>query len=222
MADNEQTNDQQAAAQGEGQQGANFALQRLYLKDASFESPNSPESFRGGQWRPQITFDIKSRTNKLEEELYEVILVLTVEAKQEEKVAFLVEVQQGGVFSCQGLDEARLEQVLATVCPNIMFPYARETIDSLVIKGSFPPLMLAPVNFEALYAQRKQQEAQQAAAGGNGAAAEEAKPGIRFRRRIPVGARPRKPPPQRHWIDSGCGFPAAWGCAAVAPLPAAA
>ncbi|MBT8147264.1 MAG: protein-export chaperone SecB, partial [Gammaproteobacteria bacterium] len=150
------------------QQGPNFALQRLYLKDASFESPSSPDSFRGAQWRPQITFDIKTRNAKLQDDLYEVVLVLTVQAKQDEKVAFLVEVQQGGIFSCTGMEEAQLEQVLATVCPNIMFPYARETIDSLVVKGSFPPLMLAPVNFEALYAQSKQQEAQQAAAGNNG------------------------------------------------------
>ena len=84
-------------------------------------------------------------------------------------MAFLVEVQQGGIFTCNGLEEAQLEQILATVCPNIMFPYARETIDSLVVKGSFPPLMLAPVNFEALYTQSKQQEAQQPAAGNNGA-----------------------------------------------------
>ena len=178
MADNEQNNEQNGAAQN-GEQGPNFSLQRLYLKDMSFESPNSPESFRGGQqWRPQITFDIKSRNNKLQDDLYEVILTLTVEAKQEEQVAFLVEVQQGGIFTARGLDDTQLEQVLATVCPNIMFPYARETIDSLVIKGSFPPLMLAPVNFEALYAQRKQQEAQQAA-GGNGAADEggQASPG---------------------------------------------
>jgi len=170
MADNDQTIDEQAAAQGAEQQGPNFALQRLYLKDASFESPNSPDSFRGNQWRPQITFDIKSRNKKLQDDLHEVILVLTVQAKQDEQVAFLVEVQQGGVFSCNGLEDAQLEHILATVCPNIMFPYARETIDSLVVKGSFPPLMLAPVNFDALYAQSKQQEAQQAAAGDNGGA----------------------------------------------------
>ncbi|MCB1672360.1 MAG: protein-export chaperone SecB [Pseudomonadales bacterium] len=171
MADNEQTNEPGAAAPETEQQGPNFSLQRLYLKDASFESPNSPDSFRSGQWRPQITFDIKSRNTRLQDGAYEVILVLTVQAKQDDKVAFLVEVQQGGIFTCKGLADEQLEQVLATVCPNIMFPYARETIDSLVVKGSFPPLMLAPVNFEALYAQGKQQEAERAAAG-NGAAAE--------------------------------------------------
>jgi preprotein translocase subunit SecB len=169
MSENDQSNEQQPAAANTEQQGPNFSLQRLYLKDASFESPNSPDSFRGGAWRPQITFDIKSRNNKLENDLYEVVLVLTIQASQDDKVAFLVEVQQGGVFVCNGLDDAQLEQILATVCPNIMFPYARETVDSMVIKGSFPPLMLAPVNFEALYAQSKL-EAQQAAASANGGA----------------------------------------------------
>ena len=170
MADNEQSNEQPAAAQGTEQEGPNFALQRIYLKDASFESPSSPDSFRGGEWRPHITFDIKSRNSKVADDTYEVTLVLTVEAKQGETAAFLVEFQQGAIFVCKGLEEAQLQQVLATVCPNIMFPYARETIDTMVVKGSFPPLMLAPVNFEALYAQRAQQEAQQAVGGGNGAA----------------------------------------------------
>jgi len=170
MAEDEQTNEETAAAQEtDQQQGPNFSLQRIYLKDASFESPGSPQSFQG-QWGPKITFDIKSRSQKIQDELYEVILILTVEARQDEAVCFLVEVQQGAVFTCRGLEEVQLEQVLNTVCPNIIFPYAREAIDAMVIKGSFPPLMLAPVNFEALYAQRKEQEAQQAAGtGANGA-----------------------------------------------------
>lgn len=171
MAENDQANEQGAAVPGgDQQQGPNFALQRLYLKDASFESPSSPAAFQG-QWSPKITFDIKSRSNKIQDDVFEVVLTLTVEAKLEEAVAFLVEVQQGAVFSCRGLEDQQLEQVLATVCPNIMFPYAREAVDAMVIKGSFPPLMLAPVNFEALYTQRKQQEAGQATGnGGNGAA----------------------------------------------------
>lgn len=168
MAD---TNDQTAAAQASGTQqadGPNFSLQRLYLKDASFESPAGPGIFQG-KWTPKVSFDIKSRSQKLQDDVFEVVLVLTVEAKQEETVAFLVEVQQAGIFICRGLNDQQLDQVLATLCPNIMFPYARETIDSLVIKGSFPPLMLAPVNFDALYAQRQQQLAAQAAANGSAA-----------------------------------------------------
>jgi preprotein translocase subunit SecB len=166
MADDEQTNEEVAAVQEDDQQGPNFSLQRIYLKDASFESPGSPNSFQG-QWGPKITFDIKSRSIKVQDDVWEVILILTVEARQNDAVCFLVEVQQGAVFTCKGLEEEQLEQVLNTVCPNIIFPYAREAIDSMVIKGSFPPLMLAPVNFEALYAQRKEQEAQESA--GNGA-----------------------------------------------------
>lgn len=167
MAEDEQTNEEGAAAQNtDEQQGPNFALQRIYLKDASYESPGSPTTFQG-KWSPKITFDIKSRSSKLQDDIYEVVLVLTVEAQQDEAVCFLVEVQQGAIFTCKGLEEKQLEQVLATVCPNIIFPYAREAMDALVIKGSFPPLMLAPVNFEAMYKQRKEQEAQNPP--GNGA-----------------------------------------------------
>ena len=161
-----------AAAQAPGVQ---FALQRIYLKDSSFESPRSPEVFQG-KWEPKIHFDIKTRSSKVQDDSYEVILVLTAEAKLDDQSAFLVEVHQAGIFSCKDFDEAQLEQVLSTVCPNILFPYAREAIDSLVIKGSFPALMLAPINFDALYAQQKKAQAEQAAAGenGNGAAVDEA------------------------------------------------
>ncbi len=144
-------------------QGPVFALQRIYLKDASFESPRSPEAFQG-QWSPKITFNLNTRNTKLADGVFDVVLTLTIEAKMEENVAFLVEVQQAGVFTCAGFNEAELEHVLAAVCPNILFPYARETIDSMVTRGSFPAIMLAPVNFEALFLQQKQQQAEQAAA----------------------------------------------------------
>ena len=147
--------------------GAQFALQRIYLKDSSFESPRCPEVFQG-KWEPKIHFDIKTRSSKVRDDIYEVVLVLTAEAKLDDQSAFLVEVHQAGIFSCKDFDAAQMEQVLSTVCPNILFPYAREAIDSLVIKGSFPALMLAPINFDALYAQQKQAQAEQAAAGENG------------------------------------------------------
>jgi preprotein translocase subunit SecB len=150
-------------------QGPVFALQRIYLKDASFESPRSPETFQG-QWSPKITFNLNTRNSKLAEGVFDVVLTLTIEAKMEENVAFLVEVQQAGVFTCMGFNEAELEHVLAAVCPNILFPYARETIDSLVTRGSFPAIMLAPVNFEALFLQQKQQQAAAAAAPASPAA----------------------------------------------------
>jgi preprotein translocase subunit SecB len=182
MADNEENQESEETSEiaptpdaAEQPPGAQFALQRLYLKDSSFESPRSPLVFQG-KWEPKIHFDIKTRSSKVQDDSYEVILVLTAEAKLDDQSAFLVEVHQAGIFSCKDFDEAQLEQVLSTVCPNILFPYAREAIDSLVIKGSFPALMLAPINFDALYTQQKKAQAEQSAAGenGDGAAADEA------------------------------------------------
>ena len=173
---NEQTTaaPEQAAAQQQPQADPNapqFALQRIYLKDFSFESPRSPGVFTG-QWSPNINFEVKSRSEKYQENSYEVVLTLTVEAKVEENTAFLVEVQQAGIFACANMDPQQLEQILASLCPNILFPYARESIDSIVTKGSFPPLMLAPINFDAVYAEQKRRQAEQQAGaqpGGNGA-----------------------------------------------------
>jgi len=169
MSGNEGNTQETAAA--EQPAGPQFALQRIYLKDSSFESPGSPAVFQG-EWQPKINFDIKTRNTKMQDDLFEVVLVLTVEATQEDKPAFVVEVHQAGVFTAKDFEDVQLEQLLATVCPNILFPYAREVIDSLVVKGSFPALMLAPINFEALYAQQKQAQ-QDAAANGDAPAAPE-------------------------------------------------
>jgi preprotein translocase subunit SecB len=168
MAENEENN--QAAAGTEQPTGPQFALQRIYLKDSSFESPRSPAVFQT-QWTPKINFDIKTRSDKVQDGVYEVVLVLTVEAQLDEQPAFLVEVHQAGIFTAKDFEDVQLEQLLAVMCPNILFPYAREAIDTLVVKGSFPALMLSPINFDALYAQQKEAAAQQAA---NGSAAEEA------------------------------------------------
>ncbi|MCY4563445.1 MAG: protein-export chaperone SecB, partial [Gammaproteobacteria bacterium] len=107
-----------------------------------------------------INFEVKSRSEKFQDNAYEVVLTLTVEAKVEEETAFLVEVQQAGVFACANMEPQQLEQVLSSLCPNILFPYAREAIDNLTLKGGFPALHIAQVNFDALYleALRKQQE----------------------------------------------------------------
>jgi preprotein translocase subunit SecB len=149
------------AAAPEAKSG-NFGIQRIYLKDTSFESPNAPEVFRG-QWKPQINLDLNTKSNKLADDTYEVVLTLTVTAKNEEQTAFLAEVHQAGIFKIEGLEGAALHQAIGAYCPNLLFPYAREAIDSLVLKGSFPALMLAPVNFDAIYAQTIQQQAQAAA-----------------------------------------------------------
>lgn len=133
-------------------------LERLYLKDVSFESPRTPDVF-GEAWQPEFQLDINTRTNGLADERFEVVLTVTLRAKSDSgKTAYIVEVQQAGVFQISNLDEAASQRVLGTLCPGTLFPYVRETVDSLAVKGGFPAVQLAPVNFEALYAEalRKQ------------------------------------------------------------------
>jgi len=165
MAENDQEQ-QPAAGQGgsqAGQEEQRFAVQRVYVKDVSFEAPDTPNVFRQ-QYSPQVNFNINNRSNRVDEGLYEVVLRLTADVKQDDKTVFLVEVQQAGIFEIRGLNNDQLEQVLTITCPNILFPYGREAIDALVTRGSFPALLLAPINFENIYQQAKQQQAEQLAA----------------------------------------------------------
>ncbi len=150
MAENDQ-----AAPQPKGPQ---FSIQRIYVKDASLETPNSPQIFTK-KWQPEINLEMNTRTTPLSPEHFEVVLTLTVTVKNEEDTAFLVEVQQGGIFQVSGMNEQEMGHTLGAFCPNLLFPYARETIDTMVTKASFPALMLSPVNFDALYAQQQQQKA---------------------------------------------------------------
>ncbi len=152
-----------AGTEGEAPQ-QQFAMQRIYVKDASFESPATPDIFRQN-WNPNINVDLNTKSQVADDTgNHEVTLTITVTAKQDDKNAFLVEIQQAGIFFVAGIEGEQLRQILATVAPNILFPYAREAVDNMVIKGGFPPLMLAPVNFDALYQQAMaQQQAQQAA-----------------------------------------------------------
>jgi preprotein translocase subunit SecB len=129
-----------------------FSLQRIYVRDLSFEAPKSPAIFRQ-EWTPSVSLDLNTRQKSLEGDFHEVVLTLSVTVTNGDEVAFIVEVQQAGIFLIKGLDAAAMSHTLGAFCPNILFPYARETIDSLVVRGSFPALMLAPVNFDALYAQ---------------------------------------------------------------------
>jgi preprotein translocase subunit SecB len=133
-------------------QGPQFSLQRIYVRDLSFEAPKSPEIFRQ-EWRPSVELDINTRQRTLEGDFHEVVLKLSVTVKNGEETAFIAEVQQAGIFLVKGLDPSGMGHTLGAFCPNILFPYARETLDSLVTRGSFPALMLAPVNFDALYNQ---------------------------------------------------------------------
>ncbi|MGQ9424973.1 protein-export chaperone SecB [Gilvimarinus sp. F26214L] len=152
MADeNQQSTDatENNAQAGNGQQ---FAVQRIYVKDVSFEAPLGVNAF-GQAWKPQVNQEINSKNQRVAENQYEVVLSLTITVKLDDKVAFLVEIQHAGLFGIAGLEDRQLTQVLNTMCLQILFPYARETVDSLVTKGSFPALMLPPINFDALFAQ---------------------------------------------------------------------
>jgi len=140
-----------------------FQIQRIYTKDVSFETPNSPVIFQK-EWEPDVKLDLDTRSNKLDEDLFEVVLSLTVTASIGEEVAFLAEVQQAGIFTIGGVEGNQLAHSIGSYCPNILFPYARQVIAGLVAGGTFPQLNLAPVNFDALFAQyvNSREDAEQA------------------------------------------------------------
>ena len=149
------------AAQKQSQE-QQFSIQKLYLKDVSFESPSVPTVFTDGEWQPEVNIQLNSSNQSLGQDVYEVDLRITVTAKQNKNTAFLVELTQSGIFTISGFDQENLRGMLGAFCPETLFPFAREAIAELVSKGGFPPLLLAPVNFNALYMQQSQQ--QQAAA----------------------------------------------------------
>lgn len=135
-----------------------FHVQRLFIKDVSFEAPCSPEIFREN-WDPKVSLDLGTRVNTLEDHVYEVVLKVSVSVKSGKKVAFLAEAEQAGIFTIKNMDEPQLGHTLGSYCPNVLYPYARELITSLVTRGSFPQLFLAPVNFDALYQEHLSQKA---------------------------------------------------------------
>jgi preprotein translocase subunit SecB len=130
-----------------------FSIQRLYVKDSSFEAPRAPKVFRT-KWQPEVNVDLNIETNHLEDDIHEVVLKVTATAKLENETAFLVEVKQAGIFTIKDFDNAQFQAMLGSFCPSILFPYAREAISDLTMRGGFPPLYLAPINFEALYQQQ--------------------------------------------------------------------
>jgi len=151
------------------QKGPQFTIQRIYTKDVSFETPNSPGIFTE-KWEPQVNVDLNTTGNKLAEGVYEVVLAVTVTTKLGDKTAYLAEVKQAGIFNIEGFAEQDLGAMLHSYCPNLLFPYVREVVSDLVSKGSFPQLLLQPINFDALYAQHLQQQQQK---GGEGEGNEE-------------------------------------------------
>ena len=144
-------NPNEAGASANADDTAQIGLQKVYLKDASYEAPNAPGIF-SGDWKPAINLNLATRHTDLGNNSYEVVLEATVEAKQEDNVAFLAEIQQAGIFMIRGLGEDELSKVLATFCPTQIYPYVRESIADLVGKGGFPQLHLQPVSFEAMMA----------------------------------------------------------------------
>ncbi len=136
-----------------------FSIEKIYVKDLSIEVPNAPQIFLERE-TPSIEVQIQSAAKGIGEGMFEVALTVTVNAKQEEKAFFLVEVVKAGIFQIRNVPEQDMEPILAVACPNILFPYARETISDAINRAGFPPVILAPVNFEALYQQRLMEQQQ--------------------------------------------------------------
>ena len=159
--------EEEAATTGNTEQAQQqFTLQRIFLKDLSFESPGAPKVFTD-EWKPSMNVDLNTRSGVISGDNYEVVLTVTITAKINEETVYLIEVQQAGIFLIRGIAGEDLRRLLATVCPSTLFPYARETIDSVVSRGTFPAVMLAPVNFDALFQQAlRQAEAAAAAPAG--------------------------------------------------------
>ena len=136
-----------------------FSIQKIYTRDISFETPNSPKIFTE-QWTPKVEFNLSTNTQALPQNLFDVALTVTVTATVQDKTAYLTEVCQAGIFMLSGFSNEEMGPMLGSFCPNILFPYAREAVSDLVAKGGFPPMLLAPVNFDALYSQHVQQMAE--------------------------------------------------------------
>jgi preprotein translocase subunit SecB len=153
------------AANGQAQGQAQLSLQKIYTKDVSFEAPGAPQIFQGSTSQPNVELNLSQRVTQLGEAAFEVVLSVTATCKIDDKTAYLAEVHQAGIFGLSGFDAPGRDAVLATYCPNVLFPYARQVVSDLVQNGGFPPFFLQPINFDALYAdqQRRRMESGQGA-----------------------------------------------------------
>ena len=142
------------------EQQPKFIIQKIYTKDISFETPNSPAIFRE-EWKPKLDLLLGNEYNRIDEDTHEIVLVVTVTAKVNDQVAFLAEVKQAGIFTLTGYSKEEMGPLIGSYCPNTVFPFAREVISDVVIKGGFPQLVLAPVNFDAVYKHQIDQARQQ-------------------------------------------------------------
>ena len=141
-----------------------LAIAKIYVKDFSFESPQAPGIFRKNDWKPKTNLNLRSSHNAVDDKFHEIVLTITIEAQEEDKTCFLVELQQAGLFEISGYEGEEMQAIVGSFCPNILFPYARESLASLIQKGGFPEFVLQPINFDALYMQSKQQQMAAAAA----------------------------------------------------------
>lgn len=138
-----------------------FSIEKLYVKDISLEIPNAPQVFLERE-APTVDVQLHHNSSALDSGVYQTVLTVTVTAKAAEKTLFLVEVAQAGIFAVRNVPQQDIDPILGIACPNILFPYAREVVSDVVVRAGFPPVVLNPVNFEAIYAQQQQQQQQQA------------------------------------------------------------
>ncbi len=141
-----------------------ISVAKIYVKDFSFESPMAPGVFKADKWSPQTNLNLRSSHAAVDKGVHEVVLTITVDAKENDKTIFLVEIQQAGLFELTGYDDTELAAITGSYCPSILFPYAREAIAATIQKGGFPEFILQPINFDALYMQSQKQAAEAAPA----------------------------------------------------------
>jgi len=161
------------AEQEQGTADKQIAIQKIYVKDFSFESPHTPAVFSKQDWSPKTNLNLRSSHTTATESSHEVVLTITIEAKEDDQTFFLVELHQAGLFHIAGYGEDEFKAIVGSYCPNILFPYAREAVANIVAKGGFPEFLLQPINFDALYAQGMAQvqaraEKQASSSSGNG------------------------------------------------------
>ena len=137
-----------------------LSIIKIYVKDFSFESPQSPQVFQAEKWAPKTSLNLRSTHTPIDGDFHEVVLTISVEAKFEDKALFLIELHQAGLFEIAGYESEELGAIIGSFCPNILFPYARESIAGIVQKGGFPEFLLQPINFDALYIQSRKQAAE--------------------------------------------------------------
>ena len=144
-----------------------LSIVKIYLKDFSFESPQSPKVFRADEWKPKTSLNLRSAHTPVDGDFHEVVLTISVEAKDDDKTLFLVELHQAGLFEVTGHTPEEAGMLFGSFCPNILFPYARESMAAIIQKGGFPEFILQPINFDALYMQTLQQQEEAAKSGAH-------------------------------------------------------